>query len=138
MIRLHIINGNTFAAMTANIDSQARAAARPDTIIRTTQPTAGPLTIESYYDEYLAIPHILAELIQNEEASEESRRRSSVRALYRTGLPMRQSAYSTVSRSDSVDRQQTGLPIEPHPQVYSTVHKKAHSTPSPNRPMCAE
>ena len=70
MIRLHIINGNTFAAMTANIDAQARAAARPDTIIRTTQPAAGPLTIESYYDEYLAIPHILAELIQHEAASD--------------------------------------------------------------------
>ena len=70
MIRLHIINGNTFAAMTANIDAQARAAARPDTLIRTTQPAAGPLTIESYYDEYLAIPHILAELIQNEGTSD--------------------------------------------------------------------
>ena len=70
MIRLHIINGNTFAAMTANIDAQARAAARPDTLIRTTQPAAGPLTIESYYDEYLAIPHILAELIQNEAESD--------------------------------------------------------------------
>ncbi len=70
MIRLHIINGNTFAAMTANIDAQARAAARPDTLIRTTQPAAGPLTIETYYDEYLAIPHILAELIQNEAESD--------------------------------------------------------------------
>ena len=70
MIRLHIINGNTIAAMTANIDAQARAAARPETIIRTTQPAAGPLTIESYYDEYLAIPHILAELIQHEGASD--------------------------------------------------------------------
>jgi allantoin racemase len=70
MIRLHIINGNTYSAMTANIDAQARAVARPDTIIRTTQPAAGPLTIESYYDEYLAIPHILAELIQHEAASD--------------------------------------------------------------------
>ncbi|MEZ4618308.1 MAG: aspartate/glutamate racemase family protein [Caldilineaceae bacterium] len=66
MIRLHIINGNTYAAMTANIDAQARAVARPDTSICTTQPAAGPLTIESYYDEYLAIPHILAEIIQHE------------------------------------------------------------------------
>lgn len=36
MIRLNIINGNTYHAMTANIDAQARAAARPDTIIITT------------------------------------------------------------------------------------------------------
>lgn len=70
MIRLHIINGNTFGAMTANIDAQARAVARPDTLIRTTQPVAGPHTIESYYDEYLAIPHILAELIQQEAHSD--------------------------------------------------------------------
>lgn len=70
MIRLHIINGNTYSAMTANIDAQARAVARPDTLIRTTQPAAGPLTIESYYDEYLAIPHILADLIQHESASD--------------------------------------------------------------------
>ena len=48
MIRINVINGNTYAAMTANIDAQARAAARPDTVIITTQPDAGPLTIESY------------------------------------------------------------------------------------------
>ncbi len=70
MIHLHIINGNTYSAMTTNIDAQARAVARADTIIRTTQPAAGPLTIESYYDEYLAIPHILAELIQHESESD--------------------------------------------------------------------
>ncbi len=70
MIRLHIINGNTYAAMTANIDAQARAVARPDTVIRTTQPAAGPRTIESYYDEYLAIPHILSELIGHESESD--------------------------------------------------------------------
>lgn len=69
-IRLHIINGNTYAAMTANIDAQARAAARPTTQICTTQPAAGPHTIESYYDEYLAIPHILAEIIQHETESD--------------------------------------------------------------------
>lgn len=70
MIQLHVINGNTHRGMTANIAAQARAAARPDTIVRTTQPAAGPLTIESYYDEYLAIPHILAELIQHEAESD--------------------------------------------------------------------
>lgn len=69
-IRLHIINGNTYDAMTANIDAQARAVARPSTMICTTQPAAGPHTIESYYDEYLAIPHILAELIHYEAQSD--------------------------------------------------------------------
>ena len=66
MIRLHVINGNTYHAMTANIDAQARAAARPDTVIITTQPESGPLTIESYYDEYLAIPGILAQILQHQ------------------------------------------------------------------------
>ena len=67
MIRLHVINGNTYHAMTANIDAQARAAARPDTVIITTQPDAGPLTIESYYDEYLAIPGILAQMLHHQD-----------------------------------------------------------------------
>jgi len=67
MIRLNVINGNTYHAMTANIDAQARAAARPETVIMTTQPDAGPLTIESYYDEYLAIPGILAQILQRKD-----------------------------------------------------------------------
>ncbi|MBX3015497.1 MAG: aspartate/glutamate racemase family protein [Caldilineaceae bacterium] len=70
MIRLHVINGNTYGAMTANIDTQARRVARADTQILTTQPEAGPMTIESYYDEYLAIPGILAQIIRHEAATD--------------------------------------------------------------------
>ena len=66
MIRLNVINGNTYSARAANIAAQARAVARPDTVIITGQPDAGPLTIESYYDEYLAIPGILAQIIQRQ------------------------------------------------------------------------
>jgi len=67
-MRINVINGNTHAAMTANIHAQACAAARPGTEIVTIQPARGPLTIESYYDEYLAIPGILEAIIQNEAA----------------------------------------------------------------------
>ena len=65
-MRIKVINGNTYAAMTANIDAQARAAARPETVIVTSQPARGPTTIETYYDEYLAIPGILEEIIKDE------------------------------------------------------------------------
>src|SRR5436305_14418620 len=65
-IRIKVINGNTYDEMTANINSVAQAAARPGTEIVTTQPERGPLTIESYYDEYLAIPGILEEIIRDE------------------------------------------------------------------------
>jgi allantoin racemase len=64
-IRIKIINGNTFEAMTRGIDQSAQAARFPDTQIVTTQPKAGPESIESYYDEYLAIPGILEEIIRS-------------------------------------------------------------------------
>lgn len=66
-MRINVINGNTFDAMTAEIDQSAQAARSPDTEIITTQPKLGPISIESYYDEYLAIPGIL-EMIQLAEA----------------------------------------------------------------------
>lgn len=64
-IRIKIINGNTYEPMTRNINASAQAACFPHTAILTTQPQAGPESIESYYDEYLAIPGILAEVISS-------------------------------------------------------------------------
>lgn len=61
-MRIKVINGNTFAAMTEGIDASAQAARLPTTEIVTTQPRSGPQSIESYYDEYLAIPGILEEI----------------------------------------------------------------------------
>jgi allantoin racemase len=66
-VRIKIINGNTFEAMTANIGEVARAYAAPGTEIVVSQPAAGPISIESYYDEYLAIPWILEEIIKDED-----------------------------------------------------------------------
>jgi allantoin racemase len=62
-IRIKIINGNTFEPMTEGIHESAQAVCFPGTQIVTTQPKTGPESIEGYYDEYLAIPGILEEVI---------------------------------------------------------------------------
>jgi allantoin racemase len=61
--RIKIINGNTCEPMTANIDATAQAVCLPQTQITTVQPQAGPESIESFYDEYLAIPGILEQIL---------------------------------------------------------------------------
>ena len=61
-MRIKVINGNTFEAMTVGIDAAAQSARFPGTDIVTVQPRSGPESIESYYDEYLAIPGILEEI----------------------------------------------------------------------------
>lgn len=66
-IRIKVINGNTYDPMTANIGEVAVASASPGTEIVVSQPAAGPISIECYYDEYLAIPGILEEIIRDEE-----------------------------------------------------------------------
>ncbi|NER81354.1 MAG: aspartate/glutamate racemase family protein [Leptolyngbya sp. SIO1D8] len=61
--RIKVINGNTCQPMTENINASAQAAKFPHTEIVTVQPQAGPESIESFYDEYLAIPGILEQII---------------------------------------------------------------------------
>lgn len=63
---LKVINGNTCQPMTANIDAAAQAAKFPHTKITTVQPRTGPESIESFYDEYLAIPGVLEQIILDE------------------------------------------------------------------------
>lgn len=63
LIRIKVINGNTFEQMTQGIDESAQAARFPHTEVVTTQPQSGPESIESYYEEYLAIPGILEEIV---------------------------------------------------------------------------
>jgi allantoin racemase len=62
-IRINVINGNTFEPMTQGINESAQAACFPGTEVVTTQPQAGPSSLESYYDEYLAVPGILEQII---------------------------------------------------------------------------
>ncbi|WAL58931.1 aspartate/glutamate racemase family protein [Thermocoleostomius sinensis] len=66
LIRINVINGNTFDTMTRGINESAQAARFLSTEIITTQPRTGPESIESYYDEYLAIPGILEEIVLSE------------------------------------------------------------------------
>jgi len=61
-MRLKVINPNTSLEMTASIRAIALAHVSPGTEVITTCPEAGPVSIESYYDEYLAIPHVMAEV----------------------------------------------------------------------------
>jgi allantoin racemase len=62
-MRICVINGNTFEPMTSGIDESAQRARSPETEVVTTQPQTGPESIESYYDEYLAIPGILETIV---------------------------------------------------------------------------
>ncbi|MBF2003034.1 MAG: aspartate/glutamate racemase family protein [Synechococcales cyanobacterium C42_A2020_086] len=62
-IRINVINGNTYAPMTRGINESAQMAKFANTHLVTTQPHAGPESIEGYYDEYLAIPGILEQII---------------------------------------------------------------------------
>lgn len=66
-MRLKVINPNTSDEMTASIGTIAAMYASSGTEIVTTCPQAGPVSIESYYDEYMAIAGVLAE-VQRDEA----------------------------------------------------------------------
>ncbi|MBR0993222.1 aspartate/glutamate racemase family protein [Bradyrhizobium japonicum] len=58
-MRLHVVNPNTTASMTAKIAAAARAVALPGTEIDARQPTMGPVSIEGFYDEAFAVPGML-------------------------------------------------------------------------------
>lgn len=59
MSHLVVINPNTTADMTAVISTAARSVARPDTEITAVTSAMGPASIESHYDEALAVPGLL-------------------------------------------------------------------------------
>jgi len=59
MIKIRVINPNTTASMTRLIGESARAVAGSDVLM-------GPASIESHYDESLAVPGILAEVARGE------------------------------------------------------------------------
>ena len=62
-----MINPNTTAAMTAAIGKCAAAAASQGTVITAVSPSMGPASIESHYDDALAVPGLLAEIARAEE-----------------------------------------------------------------------
>jgi allantoin racemase len=63
-----VVNPNTTASMTRQIGASARSVAAAGTTIEAVNPTMGPASIESHYDEALAVPGILAELRRAEAA----------------------------------------------------------------------
>ena len=66
MAHIKVINPNTTWSMTETIGRCARAVAAPATVITAVNPTMGPASIESHYDEALAVPGLLAEIAAGE------------------------------------------------------------------------
>jgi allantoin racemase len=66
--RILVVNPNTTAAMTELIGRCAVAAAGPGTTVEAVNPAMGPVSIESHYDEALAVPGLLAEIARGEAA----------------------------------------------------------------------
>ena len=65
-MRIRIINPNTTAAMTETIANAAREAAAPGTETEAVTSTAGPASIEGYYDEAMCLPGLLKEIGRGE------------------------------------------------------------------------
>jgi allantoin racemase len=63
-VLIRVVNPNTTASMTALIERSARAVASPGTTIEAVTSTMGPASIESHYDEALAVPGVLAAVSQ--------------------------------------------------------------------------
>jgi allantoin racemase len=63
---LRVVNPNTTSAMTATIEECARAVVGPGVRLEAVTPAMGPASIESHYDEALAVPGLLAEILSGE------------------------------------------------------------------------
>lgn len=61
-----VVNPNTNGPMTRSIERSARGVAAPGTTVRAVCPSMGPASIESHYDEALAVPGVLAEIAAGE------------------------------------------------------------------------
>lgn len=66
-MRIKAINPNTTLEMTENIGEVAEEYTSDDTEIVAVSPDKGPVSIESYYDDYLAIPGLLEEIRKDED-----------------------------------------------------------------------
>lgn len=66
-MRIKVINPNTTAEMTENIGRVADRYTNDSTEITAVSPDRGPVSIESYYDDYLAVPGLLEEIITDSD-----------------------------------------------------------------------
>lgn len=65
-MHIRVINPNTTRAMTDLIGRSARVVAAAGTLVDAVQPTMGPASIESHYEEALAVPGILEQVAVGE------------------------------------------------------------------------
>lgn len=65
-IRIKAINPNTNLEMTENIGTQVRRYTSDDVEVEAVSPDDGPISIESYYDDFLAVPGVLEEIMVDE------------------------------------------------------------------------
>ena len=63
---IRVINPNTTASMTEKIGESARLVAAVGTTVEAVNPTMGPASIESHYDEALSVPGVLEEIARGE------------------------------------------------------------------------
>jgi allantoin racemase len=68
-IHLTVVNPNTTQSMTDLIEAQARLVAGPGTVVTGRTPSMGPASIESHYDEALAVPGLL-EVIRSDSTAD--------------------------------------------------------------------
>ena len=65
-MKIKIINPNTTQSMTDSVARLARRVARPNTQVWAVSPETGPDSIETFTDEYLAVPGVLKEVIRGD------------------------------------------------------------------------
>jgi len=66
-IRIKAINPNTTLEMTENIGRQVRRYTSDDVEVEAVSPEKGPISIESYYDDFLAVPGVLEEILSADD-----------------------------------------------------------------------
>src|ERR1700748_951462 len=71
-MRICVINPNTTSSMTDQIAAAARSVAGPDTDIVAVTSTMGPASIESHYDEALAVPGVLDAILTSQSSENPS------------------------------------------------------------------
>ena len=64
---IKVINPNTTWSMTEKIGDCARSVAAAGTLIQAVSPSMGPASIESHYDEALAVPGLLEKIAKGEQ-----------------------------------------------------------------------
>lgn len=63
---IRVVNPNTTASMTESIGRCAREVAGPSTLVEAVNPSMGPASVESHYEESLAVPGLLEQVREGE------------------------------------------------------------------------